>query len=583
MARHMALGVALVTLGVASRAPDNATTAAARRLEAGNDDARGATPAAALRYATSTCAALADGGGGGATTDARLLSARSCAAVVAMAGIYRDDAGGARAAAAAAGADGPRTRSVLLTTANHGYREMLLSWMCRARELGLKFVVHAQDAKLRALLEAKGGGAAAAGYRVLYEESLASASGFQNFGSDAYTRLTCLKIAVVRRVVATTRLDVWLSDPDIGFALDPWPWFRHDADCDYTYEINTPRVGHAMLPLLLRGEGKKGWDPGEGKVGNTGFTLWRASDLAVALMDAMDAECAAEVRAKQSGASDQSATWGGVLRPLFEGAAATTRLRAAALPAIDAVYRPETADWRAALGGGGGGSARAFDKLAAARARGERPTFAACPLPLLTHPCGAYLRDRATFDETRAPSGGRRGDDAERPRALSSLSRFDDAFARAGATAERDAARLVVVHTNFVKGQVAKTNAMKGLGFWSLADGGEKLEKRSWPAMCAPFSGLRPAKQAAAAPAAQHASKKPSKKPSKPSKKPSSSSESSSSSLSPSRRVIVVIVVVVVVVIVVVVGFLLGFLLVSPQQTHTVGAHRRRRRGHITS
>ena len=107
-----------------------------------------------------------------------------------------------------------------------------------------------------------------------------------------------------------------------------------------------------------------------------------------------------------------------------------------------------------------------------------------------------------------------------------SLSRFDDAFARAGATAERDAARLVVVHTNFVKGQVAKTNAMKGLGFWSLADGGEKLEKRSWPAMCAPFSGLRPAKQAAAAPAAQHASKKPSKKPSKPSKKPSSSSES---------------------------------------------------------
>ena len=54
-----------------------------------------------------------------------------------------------------------------------------------------------------------------------------------------------------------------------------------------------------MLPLLLRGEGKKGWDPGEGKVGNTGFTPWRASDLAVALMDAMDAECAAEVRAAE--------------------------------------------------------------------------------------------------------------------------------------------------------------------------------------------------------------------------------------------------------------------------------------------
>ena len=48
--------------------------------------------------------------------------------------------------------------------------------------------------------------------------------------------------------------------------------------------------------------------------------------------------------------------------------------------------------------------------------------------------------------------------------------------ARARPRAERDAARLVVVHTNFVKGQVAKTNAMKGLGFWSLADGGEKLE-----------------------------------------------------------------------------------------------------------
>ena len=68
---------------------------------------------------------------------------------------------------------------------------------------------------------------------------------------------------------------------------------------------------------------------------------------------------------------------------------------------------------------------------------GGAPTFAACPLPLLTHPCGAYLKAVATFD---------------------------DAFARAR---HAETARLVVVHTNFIKGQVAKTNAMRGLGFWS--------------------------------------------------------------------------------------------------------------------
>ena len=95
-------------------------------------------------------------------------SARSCAAVVAMGDLprRRGRARGGRGRRAAA--DGPRTRrccSRRRTTAT----ARCCSRGVRARELGLKFVVHAQDAKLRDLLEAKGGGAAAAGYRALCE------------------------------------------------------------------------------------------------------------------------------------------------------------------------------------------------------------------------------------------------------------------------------------------------------------------------------------------------------------------------------------------------------------------------------
>ena len=64
-----------------------------------------------------------------------------------MVGIYREDVASSRDAGAAT------ARTVLLTTANDGYREILTSWMCRCRELGLKFVVHCQDETLFAYLK----------------------------------------------------------------------------------------------------------------------------------------------------------------------------------------------------------------------------------------------------------------------------------------------------------------------------------------------------------------------------------------------------------------------------------------------
>ena len=77
-------------------------------------------------------------------------------------------------------------------------------------------------------------------------------------------------------------------------------------------------------------------------------------------------------------------------------------------------------------------------------------------------------------------------------------------------------ARLVVVHTNFIKGEVAKTNAMRGLGFWSLADGGER---RDWPDMCVAAAAKRGARANASgaarsggAPANAPAKKKAAKK-----------------------------------------------------------------------
>ena len=65
--------------------------------------------------------------------------------------------------------------AILLTTANYGYRKMLFAWMCRARSLGLKYVVHCQDTELYDFLAKSGGNHPELSF--FYEESMSGRLG----------------------------------------------------------------------------------------------------------------------------------------------------------------------------------------------------------------------------------------------------------------------------------------------------------------------------------------------------------------------------------------------------------------------
>ena len=222
-------------------------------------------------------------------------------------------------------------------------------------------------------------------------------------------------------------------------------------------------------------------------VGNTGFTLWRASDLAVALMDAFEvrlrcdmcgcqgasghyfstptrntshplvwtcvraheAECNAEVTQQKSnnhlGASDQSATWRGSICQLRLGKRVTA-VSKTPLPEVILKYRGAvSADWHTYSA-----EPRTKERVVSF-ARGGRPTFTFCPLPYLTHPCGSFASNRKTFEEA------------------------------ASAVRNDTRAQLRVVHANFVVGSRAKLKLLHSLGTWALTEGGAA---REWPGGC---------------------------------------------------------------------------------------------------
>lgn len=182
--------------------------------------------------------------------------------------------------------------TILITTANYGYRQMLMAWMCRVRELGLKFVVHAQDLELYSLLR---NSSAKDIFGVIYESSLSAPVGFLKFGSKEYTRVTCIKISLIRGIMEEMGHNVWMTDPDTAFIADPLPWFHWGGSCDYEYmQSYGPRLKQGVSALV------GGAIPSE-RSGNTGFVLWRASPAAVKIVRACEITCLTQDRAAASG------------------------------------------------------------------------------------------------------------------------------------------------------------------------------------------------------------------------------------------------------------------------------------------
>ena len=110
-----------------------------------------------------------------------------------------------------------RMNAILLTTSNYGYSKLTLAWMCRARSLGLKYVVHCQDKMLYEFLAKSSGNHPELSF--FYESSLSGSDELGEFGDLAYIKSTCLKLTVQMAIMNELRYDIFFSDPDIGTHL----------------------------------------------------------------------------------------------------------------------------------------------------------------------------------------------------------------------------------------------------------------------------------------------------------------------------------------------------------------------------
>lgn len=336
------------------------------------------------------------------------------------------------------------TRILLVTTANTGYLTMLLSWMCRSRELGLKFTIHAQDLKLFRTLSAQSSetNSFVGGFSTFYEPWLSGTGDFQSFGGKQYIHSTLLKAHIVRLILEqfAGQFHVWLSDPDVAFFFDPIPWFAYGSQCDLQFQINE-KLGQNGLQRILAG------DPfNSGAGGNSGFVLWRGTALSIKVAAAVSEECTrASSLAKAMYSGDQAATWH-VINAIRRGDRETQLgLR---LPVIKTKTHLEMADWRNNL---------FFDTHDLGILSTENPnesSFHLCPLPMLTHPSGSYFKSDVYSRAVKAA-----GIEISKLKEMVNLSR------------EVHPPGVVIAHANFIQGSRLKRLALIRLAArsWALS------------------------------------------------------------------------------------------------------------------
>jgi hypothetical protein len=334
-------------------------------------------------------------------------------------------------------------RLVLLTSGNFGYLSMLLVWMCRMRELGLKFVVHAQDKQLYEYLlaESNRGGPFGGGFSTFYEPHLAGHQDFAEFGGSTYVHTCCLKPRALMAVFDNFKLaanasddrvsefDVWFSDPDIAFFKDPTRWFIYGAKCDMQYQINDQNrrpEAEAVKELLAGGAFNAEFG------GNSGFALWRGTEAGVAVARAVAEECLQASYApfechKYSG--DQAVIWAGILNDGITQKKATTSL-GVRLPKLATRFWPNSANWQHA-------NPLTLDSKSPPPIGGSgKHVFDYCPLPLLTHAVGSYWKSAAW-----AVASSRTHGEAE----------------------------TLIAHANFIKGSHLKMKALRSTkATWAL-------------------------------------------------------------------------------------------------------------------
>ena len=131
--------------------------------------------------------------------------------------------------------------TVMLTTCNDGWTDMLHSFGCNLRELGIKGLLFVQDTTLLQRLEQEQASARdqTNGFQTTltpyFSPTFAS---FYNVGVKAanfkkpqFNRAGVLKLHAVL-VVLRLGVNVWLSDMDVAYIRNPWPFWNLGLPCD---------------------------------------------------------------------------------------------------------------------------------------------------------------------------------------------------------------------------------------------------------------------------------------------------------------------------------------------------------------
>lgn len=102
--------------------------------------------------------------------------------------------------------------TLLLTSANYGYLDMLENWECHAKKLGLDWVVIAMDERLFKY--------AGSGRAIMLEGQQVAEEA--RFGKPNFATLACNKLRTVLKVMQKTNFDIVFTDCDNVFRRDPF-------------------------------------------------------------------------------------------------------------------------------------------------------------------------------------------------------------------------------------------------------------------------------------------------------------------------------------------------------------------------
>jgi uncharacterized coiled-coil protein SlyX len=290
------------------------------------------------------------------------------------------------------------TKTIVLTLANFRYRTLVEAWDCRVASLGIRYVLWVLDLDLYHFLQDRRPDIS---MRVFFAPSIFAihpsiSSDGTAFRSVAFNVITCLKLFATRSLMELG-YDVLLSDVDVFWFSDPFPWFGklnqlapslQSCDIEYMQNAAWGKSGFFWRECIT-----VGICPHDTEA-NSGFYFVKSSQATLVLFENAERSCT-----QRPDIDDQTNLW-------FNANPQCGWTRVA--PAIKPPPNAQNIERQEA-----NSQVRSSRGTPVVGVRGHGPAL--CPLPLLTHSVGTLFRDEGrksgrgewnTAKERAAMAGG---------------------------------------------------------------------------------------------------------------------------------------------------------------------------------